>query len=279
MATSISGSQSGDWGRKGFRRSLKSPDEFLAALKRAGDAAAKNGKLVAAIAGLVLVAAAVAAYVASQRAERASEARNALYLAQKAEETELKAVASAMAPASKAKPAAPKAPNAKAAPEAPAQADPATVAYARFDVDAKLADTVKKYQSVIKDFDGTRAAFEARLALGALYLNHGEAPKATPWFEQAVNAAPNANERSFALNALGHAQESAGKFTEAHASYERALNQGVEGMKGELLLSMARAQLGAGDPAKARALYDRVISELPESDDARTAEQLKTQLP
>jgi tetratricopeptide (TPR) repeat protein len=260
MATSVSGST-----------------DVQEALNRIGTGATKNARAVGAGAAVLLVVLGVAAFFTSQRQNRAEEAKNALYLAQKNQEKELRAFAEAQVPQTK---PAPTAKNAKEAPKAPsAPADPGRVAFAKFDVDARLPETVKQLQKVVQDFDGTRAAHEARLSLGGLYVDHGEAAKALPWFEKAVSSAPNTTERAFALNALGFAQEGAGKFTDAFTSFEKALNAGgAENLKGDLLLNMARVQAAAGDAAKARGVYDRIISEMPDTEYARTAEQLKTQL-
>jgi tetratricopeptide (TPR) repeat protein len=255
--------------------------DLLARFKKKGAGAASSGKTVAIGLGVLALIGGGAAFFSGQKDARRNEAKNALYRAQKTYESELKAIAATMPKPPVEKPKTIKGKNGKdvkaAAPAAP-EVDPLAAAYARVAVDERFAETVKNYTIVSNDFNGTPSAFEARLALGNLYMNHGDTAKSVAWFEKATTSAPNSNEKAFAWNAYAYALEGTGKFTEAFSAYEKSLNQGIDGLKGDSLFGMARTQTLAGDAAKARTYYDRVISELPESEYARIAKQLKAKL-
>jgi tetratricopeptide (TPR) repeat protein len=226
----------------------------------------------------------------NRRAEKSETGLNALYLAQKGYETELKGVAGVSTP----KPLAPRDPNAKedakakAAREAEEKAYRAeeesaskkldAVAFAPLDVDAKFPETVKRYRAIIEQYDGTRAAHEARLALGSLYFDHGEAAKATPLFQSSVSSAPGNAEKAMAHQALGYSLENEGKLQEAVAAYEKSAGYADGSLKGDVLLAAARCQTALKDVTKARSTYDQILSQLPNTDAAKAAESLKAKL-
>jgi TolA-binding protein len=222
---------------------------------------------------LVVVALAIMLVVGfslSRREAKAGEARNALFAAEKAMETELKAMA----------PPAPKA-DSKAAQKAekpPAAETADDIENKPMDVDAKFPNTVKGFQSVIEKYSGTRAAYDAEMALGHLYLEHGQGAKAEPWFQKATEKAPSGLERPLSWVGLGYARESMGKNADAIQAFERAISYGEEGIKGDALLSIARNQEAMKDTAKAKETYDRIIRELPNTEAAKNAELFKAAL-
>jgi tetratricopeptide (TPR) repeat protein len=150
--------------------------------------------------------------------------------------------------------------------------------YKKFDVDTTLAEPVKQLQLIVTDFSNTRAAFEARLTLGDLYYNHGQAEKSVKWYQEAADSAPGTFEKALAFYALGYSFENAAKPGEALKIYEKALNQGEVGLKGDLLLATARCYESMHDIAKARSTYDRIIAELPNTDYATSAQVFKAQI-
>jgi tetratricopeptide (TPR) repeat protein len=280
---------------------LRGRDGFFSSVYRFFDALSKHrGAMAGAIVGVVVVGVAVGVTL-NRKEEQGEAGKNALFLAQKAYETEMKTVAGVKelppakppvaakdgkdakdANASKAQQAA-----SEAADKARAEQEKANsklledTMFAKLDVDAKFPETIKKYKGVIDQYGGTRAGFEARMALGSLYYNHGEAGKAIAPLQAATESAPGSFEKSLAFSALGYANENAGKPQEAVAAYEKALGAAgaqAEAVKGDLLLAIARSYEALKDSAKARSTYDRIISELPNSDAAKTAESLKTQL-
>lgn len=270
---------------------LRGKDGFFTSLYRFFDGLGKNkGALAAGVGTLVLVGV-IGSVIVGKNEAKSEAGKGALYAAQKAYETEMKALAGVKAPA----PEAPKAPvdaakdpKAAKAQEAAEKArrdeDTASMKkleelqYQKLDVDAKFPQTVQGYKSVIEKYSGTRAAYEARMALGSLYFDHGEAVKAAPVLKEAVDSAPGGLEKALSYSALGYAYENSGKPQDAAATYEKALNLGEAGIKGDLLLALARSQEAMKDTAKARSIYDRIITELPNTEVAKTAETLKAQL-
>ncbi len=256
------------------KKALKRPDGFVTQARNAAGSMSRQSRLWVAGLGTVLAIAAIAGFVSNRRDAKAAKAGETLFQVHKIEQQELAALAPATpAPASTGKEGA-----AKKAAEAPQKP---SVDSLKFDVDAKLSATVKGYRDLIAQLGDTRPGFEARLLLGGLYLNHGEAAKAVPLFEDAGKTAPDAIEKASALSSLGYAHEALGKAPEALAAFEAALAAAPKdhaGLRGDLLLSVARVHEGAKDLARARQAYDRVISELPSSEFAKAAEQSKLQL-
>jgi tetratricopeptide (TPR) repeat protein len=242
-------------------------DQFTSTVYQVFDGIGHNLKTWTVIVLLALCVGGAIAFFTNRSNSREEMANNALFTAQKTLETQLKAMVPP--PAQK---------DADPAKQAPAPGIE-TVQFKKFDVDAKLGDAVKKFKEVSEQYAGTRAGFEARLALGNLYYSHGEAAKAVSWFEQAVQAAPHAADKAMALSSLGYAQEGAGKVQEAVQTYQNALNQGEASLKGDLLLAiMARCYELMHDSAKARSTYDQILSQLPNTDFSKSAEASKAQL-
>lgn len=152
------------------------------------------------------------------------------------------------------------------------------VQFAKTDVDAKFGDVIKKLGAVSDQYAGTRAAFEAEMTVGDLYLNHGDAAKAIPAFDKATTEAPKSLDRANALSGLGYARESSGNFAGALEAYESALKVGEASLKGDLLLSVARSHELLKEPEKARSTYDEIITQLPNTGAAKQAELLKAKL-
>lgn len=279
---------------------LRGKDGFFSSVYRFFDALSKNRGAMLGVVGGVIVVCAVAGWVMNRNDSRSEAGKNALFLAQKTLEREMKTAAgvpdlakeSAKAPAK----ADDKAVAAKAAADAAARAAAEkrleTLQFSLLDVDVKFPETVKKYQDVIQQFGDTRAAYEARMALGNLYYQHGEAAKAVTVLKDAVSHAPRGLEKAYAGSALGYALENSGQAAPAVEAFEKALDAagGQNGasavakdaqlgaIRGDLLLSIARNYEILKDTAKARAAYDRIGTELPNSEAAKTAESLKAKL-
>ncbi len=150
--------------------------------------------------------------------------------------------------------------------------------FKKLDVDAKIPEGVKLLKEVAKQAHGTRVGFEANVTLGDLYFDHGNPAQATDLYKTASEMAPSAFDKTLALAALAGAYENAGKNPEAVQAFDQALLQGEASLKGDLLLGKARALSASSDTQQARAVYDQILSQLPNSAEARTAEQLKALL-
>ncbi len=242
--------------------------------------------------GALIAIGVVAALVQSRSSAKADLARSELFLARKSVEKELITFAETdpewKAQAAKTKEERKKAleknksKDAKAAAkkdEAAEDEKPTAeaVAYRKFDVDSKIPTGVKSLTAVAQKFSGTRSAFEARLALGDLYYQHGQAEKSVPFYEEASKSAPSTFDRALAYYSLGYAYENAAKLPEAQQAFDRALSMGETGLRGELLLSIARVQEARGQKDDAKKSYERIISELPNSEYSRSAEMLRTE--
>ena len=116
------------------------------------------------------------------------------------------------------------------------------------------------------------------MALGQLYAQHGQPEKATPWFQKGLDAASNSFDKAMAQAALGYINEKIGKHSDALALFEKALNQGEATLKGDLLMAIARCHEGLKDGAKARATYDQIIKQLPNTEYAKNAQLYKDML-
>jgi tetratricopeptide (TPR) repeat protein len=249
------------------RKSLKKPDGFLAAISRFFSQIAQHTNVFIIVIAVLIGVGIIAGYWMNHLESKSDDARNALFLAEKAIETETKALAALE------KPAVPADPKKKAAtPESPDPSALEAISYKKLDVDQKFPDAVKKLKAVDDQFSGTRAAHEARLKLATLYYDHGEFAKALPWYEKAAGSAPGNFEKALALSSVGYTYENLAKPNEAIHSYQKALNLGEGGLKGELLLGMARSYEALHDTAKARSTYDRIVTELPNTEHSKTAE-------
>ena len=256
------------------RKGLKKLDPLTGSLRSFWGKLSKSSNLVGSIAvSLVLIGIASGLYV-SRRDSKASAARNALFEASKVLNEEMKSLENleatqAMAQATAKATSVPSKETAK-----PAEA----VAVKKLDVDKQLAKSAALFKVVDSNFGNTRAAFEARFELAELYFNHGEFKKALPWYEKALDSAPNNFEKASILSALGYTQENLGDFKEAIRFFNKALDLGEGSLKGDLLLGIARSYESLHDVANARSTYDKILSQLPGTEHAKSADLLKTQI-
>jgi TolA-binding protein len=254
------------------RKALRRPDDFAQAVRKFFDAVAANAGTTLTVLGILFIVGLASAIYMNHRADRAAHGREALFKANQALETSLKAMLPAAPVVKKGDD------KAQAAADAEAAKNLEALQYKKLDVDAQLGPVVKQYEAVIAQYPGSRAAYDARLALGDLYYQHGQAEKSLPWFQGAADAAPNGFEKTLALTALGYSYESAGKPGDAMTAYEKAISQGEAGLKGDLLLALARAQALSGKKDQARNTYDQILSQLPNTEQSKQAETLKARL-
>ncbi|MBY0472650.1 hypothetical protein K2X30_15905 [bacterium] len=139
-------------------------------------------------------------------------------------------------------------------------------------------DNTDKLRDVVQKFPSSRAAFEARLALGDYYFNHNEAEKSLEWYQGAADTAHNGFEKALSLYSLGYSFEKVDKHADAATAFEKGVGMGIAGLKGELLLGAGRNYSLAKNKAKAVSTLDQVIKELPNSPYSHEAQKLKGQL-
>jgi len=257
------------------RKELKRPDQFTTSITKFFNELARNRNAVLIILSGIVLLSAVSMYIVSKKQGENEKASDALFLATDAVNKKLESLgkASAEATAAEVKDAKKSASDKKPATKPPV--NPEQLAFKKLNVDQEFADGVQKYKAVIEKYGNTAAAFEARSALGALYLHHGEPEKAVPWLKAATETSPGPLPKAYAWSGLGYALENSGKTAEALQAFEKSLNLGEANLKGDLLLSMARCQETLNDKAKARATYDQIISQLPNTEYAKNAQLFK----
>jgi len=245
------------------RKFLKRPDGFTAAFTGVFDKVSERSTLFVLILGVLLAVSVAIGFYLNHRDAKFAAARNSLYLAGQSLQTELKALDS-----SKNKPKT----------DAASESDDEITEFKKLDVDAQFPTAVSKLKAVQTEYDGTRSAYEARLKLGSLYFNHGDFSNAVPWYEKAVSSAPSSQEKAMALSALGYAQEGQGKTKEALDVFQKAYSLGEGILQGDLLLGIARCYEALHDSANARSTYDKILTQLPNTEFSKTAELYKDQL-
>jgi len=252
---------------------LSRPDAFTQSVKKLFDGLASNKTLIVIFGGMLLAIGLGTGVWMNRRENKSMEAQNALFSARKSGEDQYKAIAAKLPPTII--PANPKVKDSKVQ-TVPANID--QVEYRKLDVDAEFGPTLEKYREVANRFAGTRAAFDAKLSVGDLYFDHGEPAKAVAWYKQAVDAATGGFERAMSLYSYGYSLAASGQHRPAVDAYAQALKLGEAGLKAELMLATARAWEAAKDMGQAKAAYDQIISQLPNTDAARTAEAQKARL-
>jgi len=121
------------------------------------------------------------------------------------------------------------------------------------------AGAEKAFLPLLEKYPHTRAAFEASLQVGDLYMDGGNFAEAVKRYEQASALAGDAFSELLARYNLGIAREQAGQFQEAVASYDAALKMEGSGfLKPEILMAQARCFEALQQVAKAIEVYQRI---------------------
>lgn len=132
-------------------------------------------------------------------------------------------------------------------------------------------------QAVLADHGRSAAAVQAAYQLGNLQYEAGGYAAARAAYEIALAKGARASLRTLSANSVGYTWEAEKNYAKALDAYEataRGLGPGQFFFE-EALLDLARAQALAGRPAEARATYERVLKEVPET---RRAEEIRGRL-
>jgi predicted negative regulator of RcsB-dependent stress response len=122
--------------------------------------------------------------------------------------------------------------------------------------ESQPATAAGRYVDFAKKYSGTPSGFEAAITAADLYTEAKDYTAALAQYSFAAEHAPDNFTKTLALYNRGVAQENAGKFQDAVASFEQAAkNAESDSLKPELLLSQARAYESLGDSKKAIDLY------------------------
>jgi tetratricopeptide (TPR) repeat protein len=116
------------------------------------------------------------------------------------------------------------------------------------------------------------------MLLGKLYMDHGQASKAQEWFVKSTDSAPTKLDKALAWSSAGYANENDSKYKEAIDAFDKALAQGEGVIKGDVLMGKARSYQALKDTNQAKATYDQIVSQLPETEYAKSAANLKARL-
>ena len=123
----------------------------------------------------------------------------------------------------------------------------------------KYAEAEKMFDPLFEKYSGTRAAFEAQLQMGDLWMDAESYPEAVKRYEKAADIAKDPFSKVLVRYNLGIAKESAGQFQEAVVSYEDALStKGSEFLRPEILMAEARCYEALNQVAKAVGIYKTV---------------------
>lgn len=260
-------------------KAMRRPDDFLFNARRIFGTLAKHAKFVYGVIVALVIVGIILAKVSSDRETKTQLGRDVLFKAQQMIEKEDNALRAEINPpqaATTEKDKSKKKDEAKPAQKAPVKSG--EVQYAKVEVEKKYSGSIKALEDVLKEFPQGRVAFEANLSLGDLFFNHGKPAQASAYYEKAIGLAPGNIEKALALNSLAVSNEESGKFNEAIQTYEKVLAQGTAALKAEVYLGIARSYEGLKDNAKAKATYDKLIAEMPNSPQAKNAEIFKVQL-
>ena len=250
------------------RKTLKRPDSFTVVVTQLLADLFQNTRILLIILGLLILSGVGFSWRLSQKEAQSRQAMNVLYEAEKTLEDETQ----------KNFPSEGSQPSKGSALQAEAKKTGNRGEFLAADVAAKLPKSLAKLQEVAEKYASTRAGFEAQMQLGSLYFDHGQYDQALKWFTQADTKGSERLDRASASSAIGYAYAAQGKWTEALASYQKAISAGEASMKGDLLLSIARCYEGLHDSAKARSIYDQITKEFPGGEYAKQAEILKSRL-
>ncbi|MEK6704460.1 MAG: tetratricopeptide repeat protein [Bdellovibrionota bacterium] len=226
---------------------VKKSDQFMEVLSAFFSRLSSHSRKFLWLAVALLVVAGLVTLAMNRHTAKLSKARDALFSAEQALEAEMKNLGLADA-------------NKKA------------------DVDKILVGSMAQMKDVAEKFRGTKAAMEAELRIGDIYYDYGESDKAVDWYQKAAEHSSGSFEKALALMSMGYSYENTGKCVEAVNSFEKALALGEESLKGDLLMAEARCYETMKDFSKARTAYDKILSQLPSTDHAKTAETLKANL-
>lgn len=130
---------------------------------------------------------------------------------------------------------------------------------AEFVKQKKTAEAEQALQPLFDQFPNSRAAYEATLQTGDMWMDQQSFAEAVKRYEKAANMARDPFSRLLANYNLGIAQEAAGQFQEAVASYGNALSvKGSDFLQPEIMLAQARCYEALKNVAKAIELYKEI---------------------
>ncbi len=124
-----------------------------------------------------------------------------------------------------------------------------------------LAGAVQQYTSVVNNYGGTDAAYEAQLGIAQARLVAGQNQLAVTGLTSFLQTNPPANYAAPAEGLLGTAYENTGNYPSAMKAYrDEAAAASVDYLKSTALLDAGRAANLAGKPDSAIAIYQEIVT-------------------
>jgi len=142
----------------------------------------------------------------------------------------------------------------------PEPANPETARAAREEYAAKFAEVAEAHA-------GSAAAADAWIEAGNLREQLDDADGAlAAWEKAAESTASDSPVRGLALARLASGYEGAERWSDAAEAWEQASSIASYPLRNEALAFAARANVEAGEPERAMALYDRIETDAPDFD-------------
>ncbi len=239
-----------------IHKNAKTEDPFAKTSKGLVDILLERKAQIGVALGVLILAGAGLTALKAQRDAKLEKGRTALYQARKKFAEEMKNLEG----------------------PAPAAGAPAAKApdFETFDVATKLPGSLSAFESVAKEFEGTLPGFEAIMAVGGLYFDHGNPQKALEAFEKAEKTAPTARDKGFAALNVAYALENTQQHEVAIQAYQRALQGNDAAYASDASFGLARSEIALGKGDRALEIYDSLISKNPNTDISRKAQTLKS---
>lgn len=122
-----------------------------------------------------------------------------------------------------------------------------------------FAGAAGQYDGLFQKYPKSRAAYEGALQVGDFWMEAKEFDKAVAEYRKAAGIGSDAFSRTLAVYNEGIAQELAGKFKEAAATYEQVLKgETADFLRPEIMMAQARCYEAIQDFANAIAVYKNV---------------------
>ncbi len=125
----------------------------------------------------------------------------------------------------------------------------------------KLDEAEKLFAPLLEKYKNTRAAFEAELQIGDIWMDGGNYELAATHYRNAVASTADPFSRLLANYNIGVAKETAGKCGDAVSAYDSALGiQGSDFLRPEILMAQARCYEVLNQTKKAIEIY-KIVQE------------------
>ncbi len=123
-----------------------------------------------------------------------------------------------------------------------------------------------EFKEIIERYGSTDAAKAALLKYADLCYQTGDYETAIDMYQQALDAyGKDQALRALVLNGLAYAYEETQDYDQALQVFNRIVKNGSGAMKAQALFNLGRVYGKAGEPDKQREVYERLVSDYPDS--------------